>query len=187
MTHYQDIHILADPELLPQQLMSDLFGRVHKALALEQSDSVGISFPKMKEEARYLGACLRLHGTEAALARLQKHLEVLPSDYFLLATVRPVPARIEGYRRFSRRQSDSSLDRLRRRKMRREGISWEEAVEALSENREKRLDLPFVNLRSASTGKRFRLFIEAGSLEVVSSSGKFSCYGLSPAATVPWF
>ena len=187
MTHYQDIHILADPELLPQQLMSDLFGRVHKALALEQSDSVGISFPKMRDEARYLGACLRLHGSETDLESLQKYLGVLPSDYFLLAAIKPVPAQIEGYRRFSRRQSDSSLDRLRRRKMKREGISWEEAVEALPENREKRLDLPYVNVRSASNGERFRLFIEAGPVALSPAPGSFSCYGLSPTATVPWF
>ncbi|WP_458399247.1 type I-F CRISPR-associated endoribonuclease Cas6/Csy4 [Mailhella sp.] len=187
MTHYQDIHILADPDLLPQQLMSDLFGRIHKALALEQCDSVGLSFPKLKEEARYLGSCLRLHGTETSLAVLQKHLGILPSDYFLLSGVKAVPAQVEGYRRFSRRQSDSSLDRLRRRKMKREGISWEAAVEALSENREKRLELPYVNVRSASNGERFRLFIEAGPIEPEATLGTFSCYGLSPVATVPWF
>lgn len=52
---------------------------------------------------------------------------------------------------------------------------------------EARTDLPWLNLRSLSTGQSFRLFIRHGELLSAPVVGMFSTYGLSATATVPWF
>ena len=48
-------------------------------------------------------------------------------------------------------------------------------------------DLPFLQVKSASTGQHFRLFVEHGQLQEQSCSGGFSLYGLSATTTIPWF
>lgn len=50
---------------------------------------------------------------------------------------------------------------------------------------EARTDLPWLNLRSLSTGQSFRLFIRHGELLSAPVVGMFSTYGLSATATVP--
>jgi len=52
---------------------------------------------------------------------------------------------------------------------------------------EVRTDLPWLNLRSLSTGQSFKLFIRHGDLLSTPVSGMFTTYGLSATATVPWF
>ena len=51
----------------------------------------------------------------------------------------------------------------------------------------KTLPLPFINLRSQSTGQPFCLFIQHGLLGDKPVAGRFNAYGLSPTATIPWF
>jgi CRISPR-associated endonuclease Csy4 len=50
-----------------------------------------------------------------------------------------------------------------------------------------RLNLPFILLRSQSTGQIFRLFIRHGPPQPESQPGNFNRYGLSNGPTVPWF
>ena len=71
--------------------------------------------------------------------------------------------------------------------MKRKSITEAEAREAIPDTVEERLELPFVVLTSQSTGQKFRLFIEHGPLRERPAQGRFSHYGLSRIATVPWF
>lgn len=185
-THYQNIVLLPDAEMLPQVLMGMLFSKLHKALVSAQTVDVGVSFPEQGDH--FLGNILRLHGPALALERLN----ALPwlggmRGYARLEAVRPVPAAVTGYRTVRRRQAKSNPDRLRRRMMHRKGMTWEQAVQALPDTCSEMLDLPFVQLHSSSTGENFRLFIEQGPLRQEPTGGTFSQYGLSPETTVPCF
>ncbi|MGG2681140.1 type I-F CRISPR-associated endoribonuclease Cas6/Csy4 [Pseudomonas aeruginosa] len=91
------------------------------------------------------------------------------------------------YRQVSRVQVKSNPERLRRRLMRRHDLSEEEARKRIPDTVARALDLPFVTLRSQSTGQHFRLFIRHGPLQATAEEGGFTCYGLSKGGFVPWF
>jgi CRISPR-associated endonuclease Csy4 len=71
--------------------------------------------------------------------------------------------------------------------MRRHGFSEEEARQRIPDSAARRLDLPYVQLRSQSSGQHFRLFIHHGPLQSQPVAGHINRYGLSDGCTVPWF
>lgn len=71
--------------------------------------------------------------------------------------------------------------------MRRKGETYEQAAKAIPDGIEQQPDLPYVQLRSASTGQRFCLFLALGDPEPNPVLGSFNAYGLSNTATLPWF
>ena len=186
MSHYLDILLRPDPEIAPHQLMAALYAKLHLALVQLGSSTIGISFPGYIEKPASLGNCLRLFGSEADLQRLI----ALPwlgglQDHIQTSVVAAVPSQM-GYRRFSRVQPKSNPERLRRRQMKRHGLTAEEAHARIPDSCAETLALPFLVMRSASTMQMFRLFLRC---ETVSApaSGVFNAYGLSATATVPWF
>jgi CRISPR-associated endonuclease Csy4 len=186
MDHYLDIHLLPDPEFPAGQLMNALFAKLHRALVQLDSRSIGVSFPDARKGAG-LGQHLRLHGCMAAL----NDLLALPwltgmRDHVKLGEPTPVPTDAK-HCRVRRVQVDSSPERLRRRTMRRHGLSEEKARERIPDHAAKLLQLPYISLRSQSTGQPFRLFIEQGKPQPEPVVGSFNAYGLSQEATVPWF
>lgn len=184
MDHYQDIRLLPDPEFAPQMLMSALFSKLHKALVQTKMQQVGVSFPRVRQD---LGDTLRLHGSEEALLRLQQS-EWLQGmrDHVEQGAIEPIPLNVQ-YRIVKRVQVKSSAERLLRRSVKKGWLSEEQAREKLAIFGEKRTSLPYVQLKSASTGQHFLLFIEHGPLLDNPATGIFSAYGLSATATVPWF
>lgn len=187
MNHYIDIRLLPDPELAAAHLMDALFGKLHLALAARQVGDIGISFPGGASGRYGLGDRLRLHGSAAALDGLMagRWLAGL-SDYADIGLMTEVPADVP-HRVVRRVQAKSSAARIRRRQMRRHGYNEAQALERVPDSVERTLTLPYVSLRSASTGQPFRLFVEHGPLVAVARPGRFSAYGLSPEATIPWF
>ena len=107
-------------------------------------------------------------------------------DHVEWTDLRPVPSDAQ-HRVVHRRQFKTSADRLRRRRMQRKGETAEQAMAAIPDGVERHPDLPFVQLRSASTGQPFRLCVEHGPLCAQPVPGAFNTYGLAHAATVPWF
>lgn len=186
MDHYLDIHLLPDPEFPAGQLMNALFSKLHRVLVQLNSRSIGVSFPEAGEGAG-LGQCLRLHGDLAALNDLlgQSWLTGM-RDHVQLGQLLPVPADTR-HCRVHRVQVDSSPERLRRRAMKRHGLSEEQARERIPDSATKLLRLPYLSLRSQSTGQAFRLFIEQSTPLAEPLAGSFNAYGLSQEATVPWF
>jgi len=71
--------------------------------------------------------------------------------------------------------------------MYRKSETWQQAVEAIPATVERRPDLPYLYLRSRSTGRSFCMFIVMGTPTRESVSGPFNSHGLSSEATVPWF
>jgi CRISPR-associated endonuclease Csy4 len=181
-----DIRILPDPEFAPPQVMNAVFTKLHHCLARLAVDDIGVSFPEVDSGRPRLGRVVRLHGTAAALARLM-HEQWLTGmrDYIRIGGVEPVPDQVQ-HRRVRRVQSKGSSERIRRRQMRRHNWTEEEARERIPDFAGRMLSLPFVRLKSASSGQQFRLFIDHQAVDR-PASGSFNAYGLSSSATVPWF
>ena len=112
------------------------------------------------------------------IAGMQDHTEV--GAIFAI----PTDAKSRVVRRV---QAKSNPERARRRLIKRKGTTPEQARLAIPDDAAETLRLPYVVLASQSTGQHFRLFIEHMPIRRETVAGKFSAYGLSPTATVPWF
>lgn len=187
MDHYLDLQLRDDPEFAPHYLLSALHTKLHHALVAADHGRVGVSFPDLVPEKRLLGKRLRLHGSLADLASLMEtNWLVGMRDH--VDTGKPALVPDHARHRFVRRvQADSNPERLRRRLMRRHQIDEKTARERIPTGSARLLSLPWLHLRSASTGQHFRLFIEHGELQPAATPGVFSTYGLSRSTTVPWF
>ncbi|KXU91512.1 type I-F CRISPR-associated endoribonuclease Cas6/Csy4 [Caballeronia megalochromosomata] len=186
MSHYIDITLLPDPEFSHAHLLGALVAKLHRALVGLEAEDIGISFPQYSLRPRSLGGMVRLHGDEAGLRSLmvQAWLQGM-RDHVTVSETMPVPPGAT-YRLVQRRQFKTNAERLRRRRMRRKGETAAQAAAAIPDSVERRPDLPYAHMRSASTGQPFCLFVE----QVEASSevlGAFNRYGLSQGATVPWF
>lgn len=187
MDHYLDIELRPDPEFPAPQLMNALFAKLHRALVGQGCGDIGISFPGVNTQAPHLGTRLRLHGREEPLTKLTA------SDWLTgmrdhVATGQPAAVPANARHRIVRRvQAHSSPERMRRRLMRRKNLDAEQARQHIPDSAAQHLRLPFVQLRSTSSGQSFRLFIEHGPMLDSPAPGEFSAYGLSQTATVPWF
>lgn len=134
-----------------------------------------------------LGQLLRLHGCSAALSDLQGQPWLIGMrDHVQISEATLVPPNAQ-HCRVRRVQSDSNPDRLRRRAMKRHGLSEQQAAERIPDDAMKLLDLPYLALRSQSNGHQFRLFIRQEAPQSTPSAGSFNASGLSQDATVPWF
>jgi CRISPR-associated endonuclease Csy4 len=185
MDSYLDLTLLPDPEFAANLLLNALYAKLHRVLAGQGGGDIGVSFPKVSDKG--LGSVLRLHGSAAALATLNATDWLAGMrDHLAISAVKPVPAGAK-HRLVRRVQTKSNPERLRRRLIKRKGIDAEQARQAIPDSKAKSLSLPFVVLRSQSTGQQFRLFIEHRPLRAQALEGPFSAYGLSPTATVPWF
>ncbi len=188
MDHYQEIIILPDPEFSAAVLMSALFAKLHRVLVQHQCREIGISFVKMDEAKSTLGNVLRLHGGEEVLHKLQAQNWLTGMrDHTDVKEVTPVPTHAQ-HRRVKRVQTKSSAERLRRRYLKRHpGVTESEVKDLIPDSVEKGLALPYLQLKSDSTGQCFRLFIEQQTLLTDATTGEFNAYGLSTTATIPWF
>jgi len=186
-THYIDITVIPDEESSVPQLMGELYKKLHLALAKMQADNVGVSFPNYRRIAKTLGSVLRLHASEETLSTLmaQDWLTGL-RDYVKLTPILPVPV-YALHRTVYRRQFKSNVDRLRRRRMKRKGETVAEVIKAIPDEAACSSALPCVWMRSLSTKQQFGLFIGMRPPQKCPSAGRFSCYGLSNEATIPWF
>lgn len=187
MDAYLEIRLLPDPEFPVSFLMGALYGKLHRALVTLDSSQIGVSFPGYSQSPRSMGDRLRLHGTQAALSQLmrQSWLKGM-SDHIQSSDILPIPESVQ-YRTISRRQFKTSSERLRRRRMKRKGETWEQAAAAIPDTAEHKPDLPYIHLRSKSTEQSFTLFIEQGELKGQPTHAEFNTYGLSRQATIPWF
>lgn len=187
MDHYVDIQVRPDPEFPAHQLMSALYAKLHRVLAAQGCTRVGVSFPGVDAQTPYLGTCLRLHAQKADLsALLESDWLTGMRDHVTLTLPTPVPGTVQ-HRAVRRVQVKSSPERLRRRLMRRHDLAEQEARQRIPDEVACFARLPFLQLRSTSTGQTFKLFIDHGLVQKDAVSGNFNAYGLSQEATIPWF
>ena len=187
MSHYLDIHLLPDPEIPTHHLLAALYAKLHRALVQLASDRIAVGFPDYCAAPANLGNRLRLIGPEADLASLMAlaWMQGL-RDHCDVSGIAPVPAGATP-RALRRVQAKSSPERLRRRQIRRHGLTEAEALERVPDSAAESLRLPFVQLASGSTGQSFRLYLRLGAPEPEATEGAFNTYGLSATATIPCF
>ena len=213
MKYYQDISLLPDAEVNLGFLWQKVYQQLHLALVeiktVDNKSEIAISLPEYcdKQPAKNetdkfpLGNKLRLFAvTQEQLQQLDvaKWLNRL-TDYTHVTSIKEVPLSADKFVYFKRKQFDTNVDRLARRRAKRKGESFEQALKYYTNFKDQKTRLPFVNMLSLSSNKnlifsekkKFRLFIER---EIVDqeSVGEFSCYGLSSRelskqATVPLF
>lgn len=192
MKYYIEITLLPGVDIGLYFLWEKVFQQIHFGLVNMGNDNhtvpVGLSIPEYNDEKYHLGTKLRL------FAQNEENLEKLNTrrllsgylDYVHLTRIRTVPEKVETYACYKRQQPKSNIERLARRKARREGLPVQEALSQISAFQEKRVKTPYVNAKSISTGHRFKLFIQKQKSSSLINEG-FSCYGLSPKSTVPEF
>lgn len=188
MDHYQDLLILPDPEFQTPMLLNALFAKLHRAFVEIKNTSIGVSFPNANTDQPSLGNVLRLHGDMDNLLKLQEvDWQSGMRDHMQIKAIVPIPERIR-HCRVKRIQTKTNADRLRRRYCSRHpGVTMKDAEVFIPDSVEKRLGLPYLQLKSQSTKKSFRLFLDQDVEQTQAVSGQFNSYGLSRTATVPWF
>jgi len=192
MNFYIEITLLPGVDVGLYFLWEKVFQQIHKGLVsikgTEEKGPVGLSFPEYDTKRNQLGAKVRLFAyDEKTLDELNsKRLLSGYLDYVHLTRSRSVPNSILSYACYKRHQPKSSIERLARRKAKREGRSEEEALKLLQPFQEQRVRTPYINMCSISSKHRFRLFIYKQKFQSPVNGG-FSCYGLSGNSTVPEF
>lgn len=187
MDAYLEIRLRPDPEFMPTTLMNALFSKLHRGLVAHGGQNIGVSFPDVGKDGRSLGERLRLHGSQADLEQLMAlNWMTGMRDHSTVNDIRQVPAHAKS-RVVRRVQAKSNPERLRRRLITRKGISSEQAIQAIPDDKAKMLKLPYLILTSQSTGQQFHLFVEHLAVQKHAVDGVFSAYGLSSTATIPWF
>ncbi len=200
MKFYQEITLIDQAEISLYFIWSKLYTQLHIGLAeikdVNEKVNIGISFPKYiyeqgnetKKSKVHLGDKLRIFAeTQADLEKLniQKWLERL-TDYFHIISIREVPeSKITGYATYSRKQIKTNAERLARHRVKRGDIGFDEAL-ARYRNVVTTTDLPYIQMKSLTSDKSFKLFIEKHS-GAKSEIQVFSTYGLSSVSTVPEF
>ncbi len=187
LTHYIDIQLRPDPEFAASHLLAALYAKLHRALVQLGTDQLAVGFPGYASKPLGLGQVLRILGSADGLAKLM----ALPwlsgmTDHVQVSPMATVPAGVT-HRQLSRVQAKSSPERLRRRQMKRHGLTQAQALDRIPDSAAQTLKLPFLPVRSASTGQVFRLFLRLGPASVPGLAGTFNAYGLSATATIPWF
>ncbi|MGM0439634.1 MAG: type I-F CRISPR-associated endoribonuclease Cas6/Csy4 [Chlamydiota bacterium] len=184
MKYYIEICLLPDPEFPSNVLMNELFSKLHLVLAKDGNGETGVSFP---QAGKTLGDTLRLHGSQGGLEHIMNsNLLRGLTDYVEVSAIMQVPSSCK-HRCVTRIHCKSSVERLYRRSVKNGRLTVEEAREKIRDSKEQRSKLPFVQMKSHSSGQTFYLFIQQGDLLESPQKGAFSSYGLSKTATVPWF
>ena len=191
--HYLDIILLPDVEDNIGFIWQKVYQQVHIALSdnkiAENKSVIACSFPGYAFKDFPLGNKLRL------LASSDDLLESLSVNYWLkrladyvhITAIKSVPDSVTEYVCFSRKQFNTNISRMARRRAKRKGEPFEQALLHYSDFKDEQTNLPYINIKSLSRGEQFRLFIEQ-SVEGEAVSGEFNCYGLAKdKATVPWF
>ncbi len=200
MHYFQEITLIEQVEISQYFIWSKLYGQLHIALVeihnQNLNSNIGVSFPQYiyqkNEEGKpiiTLGAKLRIFApTEAILQQLNiiKWLDRL-SDYVHISSIRPVPQdKILSYASFQRKQVKTNAERLARHRVKtKNDISLDDAIK-LYQKRITKTDLPFIQMKSLTSNKHFKLFI-AKKESPKSNEFEFNAYGLSSKSTVPEF
>lgn len=187
LTHYLDIQLRPDPEFPASQLLAALYAKLHRALAHLGTEDIAVCFPGYSENPMGLGTSMRIFGSAGRLQELM----ALPwlsgmADHVQVSAKAAVPTSAP-HRMLTRTQAKSSPERLRRRQMKRHGLTAEQALERIPDSAAENLKLPFLTVHSASTGQSFLLFLRLAPPCPNPVIGKFNAYGLSTTASIPWF
>jgi CRISPR-associated endonuclease Csy4 len=192
MNFYQELSILSNVDIGPYFIWQKVYQQIHLALvenkAKENASAVGSSFPEYNAAKYFLGTKLRLFAKEEKqLQQLccDKRLGRL-RDYVRVQSITPVPEKLTGYACFKHIKPKGNKEKLARRRAKRKGQTFQEALAHFENYSEPQCRLPYINMVSRTNGHQFRLFIKKQE-QTQPQTGWYSCYGLSRTTTVPLF
>jgi CRISPR-associated endonuclease Csy4 len=186
-SHHLDIKLRPNPDLPSHQILAAVYAKLHNALVRVKASDVAVCFPEYSHSPPDLGETIRLIGTQLNLTEVMSvpwSKAVL--DYITVGKISEVPAVVE-HRQLTRVQAKSNPERLRRRQMKRHGLTADQARERVPDRAVEKLRLPFLSVASASSGQSFLLFLRLSPPLSNPREGHFNSYGLSVTATIPWF
>ncbi len=192
MNYYQEITLLPNADISLYFLWQKMYQQIHLALVENKSagniSNIGVGFPEYNADKFSLGSKLRLFAENKELLERVQAAQWMRRlrDYVHTSSIRNVPEKIIGHVCFKHIKFKGNKEKLARRRAKRKGEPFQEALKYYNNFKESRSKLPYLNMHSLSNGQRFRLFIEKQKVEH-AKQGKFSCYGLSKVATVPCF
>lgn len=189
---YLDVTLRRNREISQYFVLQKIFQQLHLGFVeMQNAEGVvplGLSFPEYQFKG--LGSKLRLLSAEESVLEKFNAKRRLArfSDYVHLTGIRAVPARVRSYAIYQRQQPKSmpAFRRIVRRMSEREDISLQEAEAKITSFKTQLLKTPYINVCSASSRQRFRLFIVKKMSDTSIYKG-FSSYGLSNTSTVPEF
>ncbi len=195
MQNYIEVTLIDAADFSPYELWSEVYRQLHIGLAeIKNSDNkvnIGFSFPQyrfnVEKGVGFLGTKLRVFAkskSDLEKLNIQKWLELL-IDYVHITSIREVPENIKGYATYSRKQVKTNAERLARHRVKRGDIGFDEALARYS-NVVTTTDLPYIQMKSLTSEKSFKLFIEKKNANQ-SETQVFSTYGLSSESSVPEF
>lgn len=175
-------------------LMNHVMEKLHQIFVQLKNEKdrvpAGLSFPEYDQEIPALGKIIRLHAEEEVFEKMntRRGLAAL-DDYLHVSAPRPVPeAKLKGYVAYSRVRHDHSRERLIRRRMKRHGLTREQAQKDYDDyERNSFPGYPFVLLSSKSTGsQKYPIYLKQIFL---NEPGKtyFNTFGINPSAGVEFF
>ncbi len=184
MSNYFDIKIKPDAEMRENVLLNKVYTKFHKALHDLQATDIGVSFPEVDIK---LGKTLRIHGATQRLQELQ-NLNWLGglSGYCDVSDIKLIPTSGVTYRTVSRVQPLMTQAKLRRL-IKRNNLSVEDIKAYKVKMFSQSLNLPYVELFSATKKKLYRRYIKHGEAKSNPTNGEFDQFGLSNNATIAWF
>jgi CRISPR-associated endonuclease Csy4 len=198
MKYYLDITLLPDTEITLGFIWFKVYQQVHIALAenkiADNCSEIALAFPqysisKEKEGSFPLGSKLRIFAPSQAILEklaIENWLKRF-ADHTHITSIKAVPENVSEFVCVQRKQFKTNLSRLARRRAKRKGETFEQALQHYASFNDKKSELPFINVNSLSKNEQFCLFIEQIKIKE-ESAGEFNCYGLSKGkATVPWF
>ena len=195
MQNYIEVTLIDAADFSPYELWSEVYRQLHIGLAeIKNSDNkvnIGFSFPQyrfnVEKGVGFLGTKLRVFAkskSDLEKLNIQKWLELL-IDYVHITSIREVPENIKGYATYSRKQVKTNAERLARHRVKRGDIGFDEALARYS-NVVTTTDLPYIQMKSVTSEKSIKLFIEKKNANQ-SETQVFSTYGLSSESSVPEF
>jgi len=189
MDSYIEITVLPDLEADANFLMNNLCSKLHAVLGQVTMGKVGVSFPGYALAGKNLGTKLRIHGTAFMLEKLMAENWIKGlRDYCQCSAILPIPTRVQQ-RYFARRQVKSAHNK-RLRSISKGWLTQDEALDKISDESQKLLKLPFLQLTSRGNKQQMKVFVEQGPVMDLPTEGNFNSYGLSRLSekvTVPWF
>ncbi|WP_342804622.1 type I-F CRISPR-associated endoribonuclease Cas6/Csy4 [Alteromonas sp. M12] len=198
MKHYIDITILPSDDIGVHFLWSKLMMQVHLALVEIQDSNkqvpIAVSFPNYRmntDKPGFLGNKLRMFSVNKAdLERLNIHkwLSRL-TDYLHIKNIADVPADVDSFENFNRRQKAGSPDKHIRRRMKRHNETFEQASQHFVdyEMSEEDKALPFIKMKSLGSDNDFNMSIIRKTVVLNNAPVMFNTYGLSKQGCLPKF
>ncbi|AUR91494.1 CRISPR-associated protein [Vibrio phage 1.161.O._10N.261.48.C5] len=146
-------------------LMAKVFAKLH---TLQQKHTFAVSFKNHTKKG--VGNVVSVVASEDVLAEMKVKRVLQGLDEYLHISKPKIASDVTYFKRVN---SDKGVERLKRRCIKRKGVTHEVADEMYKDYKQKHCKSPYLIVDSSSTGQKFSLFVEP-----CADTGKYNNYGL---------